>query len=1257
MLIRRLLKAGGLTVLALFLLLIASLGYLLTTTQGARWTLAAAQRWLPGELEVAEIDGRLLGPLSLQQLSYRHPAVRFELARLSLDWSPAALAAGRLSIQRLQLESPHLFLPDAPDQTDSDNGAEAMQLPDLSLPLAVDLQQLQIADLLVRQGEASLLEQGELQLQLTLDRERLTIARFEAGLPQGHIQLVGSLQPQGDFPLQFETRWQLNLPEQPPLQGQGTVAGTLNRLELVQQLSGLAQAQLMAELIEPLAELRWQLSLRELQLEPGRFVEGLADAPLRANLNGSGDLQHAKLNGQLSSRLPELGATEWAFDAAVDTERLQLAQLQLHLPDTGSTLRVQGSVEQPLESAHLDLTGQWLALAYPFSGPADYRSRQGRFRLRGPLADYRLSADADLSGRQLPALRLALQAQGSLEGFRQAELVAQGLDGQLTAKGQLRWLPQLNWQLAFSGEGLNPAELLPQWSGALALQATSRGGIDAGRFGFDLRLSSLSGQLNDLPLAGHADLALSDGRWLVRQLELRALGASLTASGELAEQLALQWRLSAPQLGRILPSATGQLTADGQLRGTPGQPHLRARLDADRLRWQAYALQQLSADIQLDLSGAKRSELQLDGRALELAGLRWDRVELQGTGTPAQHRLALSLSGEALPVKLALSGGWGASGGQTPAWQGEIGQFELRPANLGHWQLREASALLLAADRARLAPLCLHRPAADGELCVRGRWQGADRLAAALELQQLPLALAEPWLPADSRLQGALSGRAELQLGSGAPQLRADFRLPGGRLELADQPLALELRQLTLNADSADDRLDSRLSLELAQPPGQLSGELAVAGLSGPQRLTGQLQAELPELAFVSLFVPELQMVEGRLQGDLRLSGQLRQPQLSGRLQLSEGAAEVPALGLRLQQIEMALKELPDQQMQLIGTLNSGEGRLALDGRFEPLARRGEIRLKGERVQAVATEQVQAWISPDLQLEVSPQLARLTGEVRVPEAHIKPPRISSAQRVSPDVVVIRDGGEQTRASGGGPEIAADLRLVLGDKVWVEAFGFNGRLEGNLRLEEDARRATRASGVVQVAAGQYRIYGQDLAIERGSLLYSGGPVDNPGLDLRVSRKVDQVTAGARVGGTLRTPTLQLFSDPAMPESSQLSYLVFGRPPGGAGSDTNEQQLLLKAASALVLKGSGDITDSLADTFQLDELSLDSAGDAGSTSLFIGKYLSPRLYVKYGVGLLEPASTFIMRYQLSKRWSLESQASSEGSGTDLIFTLER
>lgn len=55
--------------------------------------------------------------------------------------------------------------------------------------------------------------------------------------------------------------------------------------------------------------------------------------------------------------------------------------------------------------------------------------------------------------------------------------------------------------------------------------------------------------------------------------------------------------------------------------------------------------------------------------------------------------------------------------------------------------------------------------------------------------------------------------------------------------------------------------------------------------------------------------------------------------------------------------------------------------------------------------------------------------------------------------------------------------------------------------------------------------------------------------------------------------------------------------------------------------------------------------------------IGKYLTPSLYVSYGVGLFEPVNTLRLRYTISRRWRLVTESSTAASGGDLIYHIER
>ncbi len=58
----------------------------------------------------------------------------------------------------------------------------------------------------------------------------------------------------------------------------------------------------------------------------------------------------------------------------------------------------------------------------------------------------------------------------------------------------------------------------------------------------------------------------------------------------------------------------------------------------------------------------------------------------------------------------------------------------------------------------------------------------------------------------------------------------------------------------------------------------------------------------------------------------------------------------------------------------------------------------------------------------------------------------------------------------------------------------------------------------------------------------------------------------------------------------------------------------------------------------------------------TSLVLGRYLSPRLYVSYGVGLVEAINTVKMRYTVGDHWTIKTEAGTQRSA-DLVFTIEK
>ncbi|HKK00990.1 MAG TPA: translocation/assembly module TamB domain-containing protein, partial [Desulfuromonadales bacterium] len=241
-------------------------------------------------------------------------------------------------------------------------------------------------------------------------------------------------------------------------------------------------------------------------------------------------------------------------------------------------------------------------------------------------------------------------------------------------------------------------------------------------------------------------------------------------------------------------------------------------------------------------------------------------------------------------------------------------------------------------------------------------------------------------------------------------------------------------------------------------------------------------------------------------------------------------------------------------------------------------------------------------------------------------------------------------------------------------------GVDAQLTGKVSVRASDRGQITGVGEIQVVKGTYSAYGVKLKITRGRLLFAGGPIEQPALDVLALRTVGDIQAGVQVSGTPRSPQVKLTSTPSLPDTDILSYIVLGHPLGQGGGQTS---LLMLAAGGLLSKGeSAVLQDRIKRRLGLDVLEIQSGstgasstaqtippppgtattagasatGTLPSTVVTIGKYISPDLYVSLGRSLFTNTNEAGLRYTLSRRWEVESKMGSAASGVDLYYKIE-
>jgi translocation and assembly module TamB len=266
--------------------------------------------------------------------------------------------------------------------------------------------------------------------------------------------------------------------------------------------------------------------------------------------------------------------------------------------------------------------------------------------------------------------------------------------------------------------------------------------------------------------------------------------------------------------------------------------------------------------------------------------------------------------------------------------------------------------------------------------------------------------------------------------------------------------------------------------------------------------------------------------------------------------------------------------------------------------------------------------------------------------VIVPRGRIDLEHLRGATAPSPDVVIV----DADAVNRDAITLDSDITIVLGEDVRLNGFGLKGKLGGRFSVRDRPGRATLARGGIDVT-GRYDAYGQALNITRGRLTFASTAIDNPALDIRAEREIEDVTVGVQVRGTALVPELTLWSQPNLDQAEQLSYLVLGRPLRTASQDEGQQ--LSQAAAAI---GGNLLANKLGARMGFDEIGVANSRALGGAALTVGKYLSPKLYISYGVALFDSGQVVTLKYLLSRVWSVQIDSSHENRAA-INYRLER
>lgn len=1233
----------------------AGLFYLLYSEHGLNLVLSQLDRFGKLSIRVDGATGRLAGPLNIRRFELNLERMHIVVENMHADLNPRALLAGVLEVSAFTANGVDVRV---------QRGAAESARPPRFLPgnLRVNARNVRLSAVKFVYADRPFTA-DTLTGEAVISRQRLTVRGLHVTSPEYEFDAEVDLRARQSIELDITADGRYTLRGN-ALHGHAELKGVPALLQAQARLTAPSPLDVSARMEFPGGpwSISGEASSPAFDLKPWwrQAPFALRDARLQYSVGP----QVLRVDGELA--IPELGTESLrvAAEGSYGQQVLRIRNAQVATQSGAAQVNATGEVRFG-ENATLDAHARWRGLRWPLaaqSAAALIASDRGELDLSGDLP-YQFSLRADLGSSRWPAVGAAqLAAQGVVtkDSLTVSQYQVAMLDGSIAGDAQLAFAKPQTWSLRAEARDLNPTAIRSELPGNLAVRAAAQGrGFDRNA-SFSAQITALTGTLRNRNLRGRGVVEYASRAWRARQVELSFGSTRLSADGTLGRQLAVNAELRSGDL-RDLDiggwSLTGQADVRLQAQGSLAAPRLIAQASSAEFTFGEWQARKLSLDGDVDLSNARSSRLDVSAARIVRGGYALDAPHVVADGLLTGHHIEISsgvgtTKSSAATVNAELDGAY-AQG----RWSGTLAGITLVDAERRERvRVLQPVAMRVSAAQAEVDELCFAFD--DSRNCAQGRWQRRGPWRVVASVNRFPLAILNSGRAESLRYEGHLAANIDLGAGAGEPwQGRASAELvdasiayfsSAGRYEAlpigtARLDLAAAERKLTgtltINAGEST-RIDA--SAELAQNPARLITHWP---------LQAQIRLHSMDAKLLPLLVADVDRFGGTLDADMRVTGSMAQPRLAGTLQLQQGEVDSYQINLALRETNVIAK-LDDNRLQIEGGARAGEGTLDVRGSFAWRDRKpsGSLQLKGEQLLVADLPEYRVVASPDLYFSVAGTHVDVVGDILIPSARLQPQNVSGAVQTSADARLLTD---QALTQGNRWTISSEVRVSMGDDVRVDALGLQGRLTGSVGTTFQPGNPAIGRGELSIQNGLYEAYGRKLDLTRGRLLFEASPLDDPGLDAQAERKIEDTTVGVNVRGTLRAPRLQFYSDPSMSQTEIVSYLLIGKPLDELqGSETTTVK---SASNTLAVQGGGYVAAQLGRRIGLEQVGVETDDD-NQSALVLGKFLSPRLFVSYGISLTQAINTLKLRYTINDHWLLKTE-SGNAQSADIEFKIER
>ncbi len=1212
------LKAIGLLLFAVLLLLISFLTWVYRTEAGLQWLLEHAKPFIPSELSINNVHGRLSHQLSVGQLRYRlSKNESLDVERILLDCNWLDLLVKEVYCDSIDIASVKLGLL-AKENAEPIDDISLPPLPDIYIPLPVSIEQfnLNVFQLVSIDEQDSEVEQIKVeQFQLANAEALQSLISFKSLRMQfqqmdwqlsGKVQLNDQWQHQLTLDLaQLDAKIQQQQSSMSsPKNEEGSLAAL--HLKLNSQGSLVKGADLKVNLSSPVnlsvtGQWRWKNGEPQAKGRLRIAEQSLPFYPALAlkTMHGDWDFQWPSVAVQLK------GAQQWQSLPQVN------ANIELNLPNVTlgiENARVKYSATSNWSSDLLNIELSKVAALEPLKFVPDITlplALNVEAQLQGNKLTSELEAQVGHNNSTVMALKADISSSNfttfnSKFGFKlmNAPLAEPYQLGEVITQGNIAFQDEkLSIQVDGSGKNIQLPQLaLNKASWSLAKQDTLQINLDSyGIEALDIVLERLtlnvSGTEQNHPFKLFVKLADN------KLINLKGVGA-------LDSLNILTWRVK---------QLTGKLDHE-PLKLLLSSPDIKLAHDSQSVENLCVQYQSEQGRFCVSFSNTMSSWK---------AETQFSTFNLK----PIWQFVQPWLNQENLNLEASISGNLAAAGSLSEL-NALTGKLEIPKATV---TIPEGQ---LQLNHLKVVP-------SDAGSAANVEWTQFKLVPAGAALPPLQFTHG---LANINRQADKWSSQIELRNGSWTiPQVKTSSRVTA-----TDKLEELKISKLLLNVDGSNEQLSSRFAMNYNNSDtiaGDITSRLPISENS---ELSANLKINANNFEWLKIWQSRLDDVNANLNFSMGVSGSWSKPKLKGNGVLQVNKLVMEEIGLDIENSYLDLNTEGDKIL-LQGLLQNQKGQLAVDGKAHLLpSLKAEVKLTGTDVQVVNNALAKVIVSPDLTARYADKLFELTGDVNFNEAHIQMTKIpEQAVTVSDDTKVI---GREANIEDESPlNYRIAINLNAGEKVSFKGMGIESGIRGKLSALASSQQPLKLTGQLELHQGKFEAYKQILTIEQGQLLFLGNP-ENPGIQFRATRTIDDMSVGVVADGTLLNPRLTLYSNPAMAEENILALLLTGR--SLESLNQNEGNALANAALSLGVEGANQIAQKIGDVLGIKSLKVSSKTSADKSRVDIGAQVNERLSVGYGTSIdsdNEMQAGWIIEYRLSENLSFEATSGEEVSAS--------